>query len=309
MAPMTGRIMIGTRGSDLALAQTRMVASLLAQTHPALDLAETIIRTTGDRRLDVALSNPGPLDKGLFTKELERALIDSSIDAAVHSLKDLPTENPEGLVIGAILERESPDDVLVSKYYGGLVGLPGGATVATGSLRRKFFLEWQRPDIHVVEIRGNVPTRIKKLRDQSGLDALVLAAAGMGRLETAGCALGLDLLHRSDLDFMLPAPGQGAVAVQCRADDSATLAALAALHHQATAVCVTAERAVLSGLGGGCHMPLGVRATVDDGVVWIRAAWFDLPGAPPRVASGSAPMQEWTAAASDVINQLYGQIE
>jgi len=303
------KMTIGTRGSDLALAQTRMVAGLLAVAHPALELQEQIIRTTGDVRLDVVLSNPGPLDKGLFTKELERALIDGTIDAAVHSLKDLPTENPEGLAIGAILEREEDDDLLVSKFPGGLAGLPDRATVATGSLRRKCFLQWKRPDLQIIEIRGNVPTRISKLCDHEQMDALVLASAGLRRLTAAGCLLALDGLHQSVLDFMLPAPGQGAVAVQCRSSDDATLSALAKLHHLATAVSVTAERAVLSGLGGGCHMPLGVRALVEEGNIKIDAAWFESGTGLPRVASGSSPIEQWTEAVSDVIKQFYGQIK
>lgn len=304
---MTGSITIGTRGSDLALAQTRMVAALLRGAHPALELSEKLIKTTGDIRLDVALSNPGPLDKGLFTKELEKALSDGAIDIAVHSLKDLPTDHPVGLTIGAILQREDPDDVLISKHSGGVDGLPPESTVATGSLRRRNFLLWMRPDLNVIEIRGNVPTRINKLREQPGVDAVVLAGAGLRRLSTAGCDLKLHDLNQSILEFMLPAPGQGAVAVQCRADDSVTRSALEALHHADTAISVQAERAVLAGLGGGCHMPLGVRAVVIDSQIQIDAAWFHSPDEQPRRASAVHTTSDWTLAASDVIHQLYGE--
>ncbi len=300
---------IGTRGSDLALAQTRMVAALLQTAHRDLTLDEKLIRTTGDIRLDVPLSNPGALDKGLFTKELERALLDKSIDLAVHSLKDLPTENPAGLTLGAILPRENPDDVLISKSDGGLAGLPLGATVATGSLRRRCFLQWKRPDLRLVELRGNVPTRLRKLHDQAELDAIVLAGAGLRRLAAVDCELALDGVFQSHLDSMLPAPGQGAVAVQCRADDDATLRQLAAIHHPATAIEVYAERAVLSGLGGGCHTPVGVRGLVADGDIQITAAWFHDPEAPPVTASARAREDAWATATKEIIDQLYGQLK
>jgi len=303
MKPFT----IGTRGSDLALAQTRMVAVLLRKENSNVQIHEQVIQTTGDARLDISLSNPGPIDKGLFTKELERALLDRSIDLAVHSLKDLPIENPEGLVLGAILPREEPDDVLISKHPGGMKGLSPGACVATGSLRRRCFLLSERPDLEVVELRGNVPTRIKKLRDQHGLEAIVLAGAGIRRLSMAGCALGMDGFHQTALAFMLPAPGQGAVAVQCRADDHETLAVLQTIHDLPSAVAVTAERAVLAGLGGGCHTPVGVLATIAKDTIHLKAAWYYDPASDPATASVTKPLTEWTRAASDVIDQLYGQ--
>lgn len=272
------RLVLGTRGSDLALVQARDAAARLHAAHPGLDVSEQIIRTTGDRRLDVRLSAPGPLDKGLFTKELEEALLSGSVDVAVHSLKDLPTDQPAGLVVGAILERADHSDSLASKHAGGLHGLPDGAAVATSSLRRKNQLLAIRPDLRIVEIRGNVPTRLKKVAESAGsdaLDALVLASAALARLGPGIVPDGLDV---STIAEMLPAPGQGAVAIECRADDVRTLALLAAIHHEPTARCVSAERELLRTLGGGCHMPLGALATIEDGRVRLVAGLFEPDG-------------------------------
>lgn len=297
---------LGTRGSDLALAQTRLTASLLRRAHPGLVVEERIIRTTGDIRLDVSLSAPGALDKGLFTKELEEALRRGEIDAAVHSLKDLPTACPDRLGLGAILEREDPADVLVSRIAGGLSALPAGTLVATSSLRRKYFLRWQRPDVATAEIRGNVPTRLRKLRDSTELSAIVLASAGLRRLRAAGCELALDGLEITPLPFMLPAPGQGAVAVECRADDVDTRARLEAIHHDVTAACVQAERTVLTEMGGGCHSPLGARAEVTaDGQLFLRAAWFPADNeSAPRTAEVAGPAKRWPELARELAAQL-----
>jgi len=268
-------LILGTRGSALALVQARDVAARLAAAHPGLALGEKIIKTTGDRRLDVRLSEPGSLEKGLFTKELEEALLGGGIDAAVHSLKDLPTEQPEGLVLGAILERADHSDSLASKHSGGWRGLPEGAAVATSSLRRKNQLLLLRPDLTVHEIRGNVPTRLRKILENPELDALVVASAALDRL---GHSVVPDGLEVSVIEEMLPAPGQGAVAVECRAGDAAALALLAAIHHEPTARCVAAERNLLKSLGGGCHMPLGARATIVDGKLSLLAGLFELGG-------------------------------
>lgn len=293
---------LGTRGSDLALAQTRLVAARLRVAHPGLVVEEKIIRTTGDARLDISLSEPGALDKGLFTKELEEALLRGEIDAAVHSLKDLPVEEPAGLALGAILEREDPSDILVSKLDGGIDTLPHGAVVATSSLRRKSFLLWKRPDLEVHDIRGNVPTRIRKLIESDSTAALVLASAGIRRLQAAGAGLPLEDLHISPLEFMLPAPGQGAIAIECRRDD--TRGMLAALHDVGTAACVGAERAVLAGLGGGCHLPLGARAAVEKDVLFLRAIWFGRPDSGARTAEFRGPASAWREGAATVVAQL-----
>ena len=266
---------LGTRGSDLALVQTRDVAARLAAAHPGLAIEERIIKTTGDKRLDVSLSAPGSLEKGLFTKELEEALLNGSVHAAVHSLKDLPTEQPPGLVLGAILERADVSDALASKHAGGWKGLPPEATVATSSLRRKNQLLLLRPDLQVVEIRGNVPTRLRKVLEAPALDALVVASAALARL---GKDIVPDGLQITVIEEMLPAPGQGAVAVECRADDRETRELLAAIHHEPTALCVRAERELLHRLGGGCHMPLGTRAVIEDGKLRLLAALFEAGG-------------------------------
>ena len=268
-------MILGTRGSELALVQTRDVAARLGQAHPGLAVEETIIKTTGDKRLDVSLSAPGSLEKGLFTKELEEALLSKSVHAAVHSLKDLPTEQPPGLIVGAILERADISDALASKHAGGWKGLPPEATVATSSLRRKNQLLLLRPDLQIVEIRGNVPTRLRKVFENHELDALVVASAALARL---GKEIVPDGLQITVIEEMLPAPGQGAVAVECRADDKETRDLLAAIHHEPTALCVRAERELLHRLGGGCHMPLGTRAVIEDGKLRLLAALFEADG-------------------------------
>jgi len=265
-------LILGTRGSDLALVQTRHVAALLGRAHPSLLLEEKIIKTTGDKRLDVSLSAPGALEKGLFTKELEEALLAGTIHAAVHSLKDLPTELPPGLVLGAILERADHSDSLASKHAGGWRGLPPGATVATSSLRRKNQLLLLRPDLRIEEIRGNVPTRLRKVLETPSLDALIVAQAALVRLGEGVVPEGLQM---TIIEEMLPAPGQGAVAVECRADDRATRDLLAAIHHEPTALCVHAERSLLHELGGGCHLPLGTKAVIENGQIDLLAGLFE----------------------------------
>jgi hydroxymethylbilane synthase len=269
------RIILGTRGSALALAQTRLVAAQLRAAHPAFEPEILIIKTTGDQRLDVSLSAPGSLEKGLFTKELEEALLARKIDAAVHSLKDLPTELPEGLVIGAILERADPADVLVSRSAGGLEALANGATVATSSPRRRAQLLQLRPDLTVVEIRGNVPTRLRKLAENPALDGLLLAKAGLDRL---GDGIIPEGLHACVVEGILPAPGQGAIALECRDGDPDVIDLLKPIHHEETARCVEAERDLLRKLGGGCSLPLGALGTWENGAVRLQTFWLDSDG-------------------------------
>jgi hydroxymethylbilane synthase len=269
------KIILGTRGSELALVQTRETATRLRKAQPDLEIEERIIKTTGDKRLDVSLSAPGSLEKGLFTKELEDALLRGEIHAAVHSLKDLPTELPPRLAIGAILEREDDSDCLASKHDGGWQGLPHGALVATSSLRRKNQLLLLRPDLRTAEIRGNMGTRLHKLLQSDTLDALILARAAINRL---GPQLIPEGLRVTVIEEMLPAPGQGAIGIECLEDDAETLHILAAIHHEDTARCVNAERDFLKNLGGGCSLPLGARATIQDGKVHLRAALFQNGG-------------------------------
>lgn len=278
-------LIIGTRGSDLALVQARDVAARLRTAHPALVVEERIIKTTGDKRLDVKLSEPGTLDKGLFTKELEEALLRHEVHVAVHSLKDLPTEQPPGLTVGAVLERADTADSLASKDPGGWRGLPESAVVATSSLRRKNQLLSLRPDLRIVEIRGNVPTRLRKVAEGTEIDALVVARAALDRL---GSGVVPDALDVSTIEEMLPAPGQGAVAVECLSDDAGTLELLAAIHHADTARCVEAERGLLREMGGGCHLPLGALARVIGGEVVLEAALFE-PGSVRWIAGPRRP--------------------
>ena len=260
------KIILGTRGSELALVQTRETAMRLREAHPDLQVELKVIKTTGDQRLDVSLSAPGQLDKGLFTKELEEALLRGEIHAGVHSLKDLPTELPPRLVVGAVLEREEDSDCLASKHDGGWKGLPLNAIVATSSLRRKNQLLLLRPDIRTTEIRGNMGTRLRKLIETESFDALILARAAIKRLSVRS---------PSPLDQnMLPAPGQGAIGIECLEDDAKTRRFLSVIHHEATALCVNAERDFLKKLGGGCSLPLGARATLVDGKVHLRAGLF-----------------------------------
>ncbi|MFM8365802.1 MAG: hydroxymethylbilane synthase [Verrucomicrobiota bacterium] len=264
-------LILGTRASALALAQNRLAAEALRLAHPELEIAEKPIRTTGDERLDVSLSTPGALDKGLFTRELENALLRGEIHAAVHSLKDLPIDQPPGLVLAAILPRADPSDCLASKHPGGWRGLPAKATVATCSPRRKNQLLHLRPDLHIVDIRGNIDTRLHKLAASNSLDALILARAALDRL---GDSIVPPNIQITTIAEMLPAPGQGAIAIQCRESDSPTLALLTAIHHEPTARCVNAERNLLRQLGGGCAMPLGTLATIQNGELHLQAAIF-----------------------------------
>lgn len=265
------KLILGTRGSDLALAQTRIVAEKLRAAHSGIEVETRIIKTTGDRRLDVSLSAPGSLEKGLFTKELEEALLGREIDVAIHSLKDLPTEQPPGLELGAILERADPSDVLVTKQPGGLSSLAANACVATSSPRRKAQLLKLRPDFRVAEIRGNVPTRLRKLAEDPTLNGLLLAKAGLDRLGAGVVPAGL---HVTVIPEILPAPGQGAIAIECRAGDAEILQILSAVNHEETARCVREERRLLQSLGGGCSLPFAALAVVRDGELYVQT-FFD----------------------------------
>jgi hydroxymethylbilane synthase len=247
-------VTLGTRSSLLARAQTDRVARRLAAEWPGLRVVTRALETVGDRTQAAELPLPEIGGKGLFTEELERALRDGEIDLAVHSLKDLPTDEAPGTVVGAVCEREDPRDCLVARAGLALDALPPGSVVGTSSLRRAAQLRALRPDLEVRSIRGNVDTRIRKVRDGE-YDATVLAAAGVLRL-------GLEE-HVSEWlapEAMLPAPGQGALAVQCRAGDDEALGLLAPLDDPAARAETTAERAFLRALGGGCAVPVAARA-------------------------------------------------
>lgn len=267
---MTKRFIIGSRGSELALWQANFVRSSLEQLFPESTFEIKIIKTTGDEQLEIALSKIG--DKGLFTRQIEIELLRGAIDIAVHSMKDLQTVQPDGLVIGAICEREIPNDVFISKQVSTIGDLAMGASVATGSLRRKSQLLNYRPDLDIVEIRGNVPTRLRKF-NESGLDGMILAFAGLHRL-----GLGEAVSQIIPFDIMLPAVGQGAVGVEIRTDDERVAKLATRLDHSPTRTCVTAERAFLRRLEGGCQVPIGAFAMLDDGNVRLEGLVGGLDG-------------------------------
>ena len=252
MAAILNTITIGSRGSALARWQTEWIQSRLQAAWLELHCELRLFQTSGDTILDRPLPEIG--GKGLFTEELENALRSGDIDIAVHSLKDLPIDNAAGLTIGAIGAREDPRDVLISRQYHTLAHLPRSARVGTSSLRRAAQLLAARPDLQILSLRGNVDTRIRKAM-QGEYDAIVLAAAGVLRLGFAS-----HVAEYLSFDVMLPAPGQGAVAVQCRTDDHHTIDLLHPIDHALTRWAVTAERAFLSGLGGGCSAPVAAFA-------------------------------------------------
>lgn len=278
---MRDRVVIGTRGSRLALWQTNHVADLLRAAAPGLTIDVQTISTRGDRIVDRPLAEIG--GKGLFTEELERALRQRTIDLAVHSLKDLPVQDPDGLAIGAIPKRATPNDALIARHAKSIDDLPLGAKIGTSSLRRKAQLLLKRPDLRIVDLRGNVETRIAKVLDRNELDAAVLACAGLERL-----GLGHVISQVLPPDVMLPAPGQGALGVQCRQDDAELLALLAKLDHADTRAEVTAERALLEGLGGGCQAPIGALARANETHLNISCGVFGRPetNRSARVATG-----------------------
>jgi hydroxymethylbilane synthase len=267
---MKRNVLIGSRGSDLALWQANHIKDRLTDLFPGMDVGIKIIRTTGDQLQDVALSKIG--DKGLFTRQIENELLDGQIDFAVHSLKDLQTQQPEGLTIGAVCEREVPNDILVSRNFRSIDELPRGASIATGSLRRRGQLLNCRPDLEIVEIRGNVPTRLNKYLD-SQLDGMILAYAGIHRLNLAS-----DICHLIPTDKMLTAVGQGAIAVETRTDDEEILGLASALDHRMTRLCVTAERAFLRRLQGGCQVPIGALASVKNDSISLDGMVSSLDG-------------------------------
>lgn len=248
-------VVIGTRGSKLALAQTALIEAALVAAHPGLVIEIERIVTKGDQVLDRPLSAIG--DTGLFVAEIEQALRAGVIDLAVHSAKDLPSELPPDMALAAFPQRADPRDVLVSRAGGRLAELPSGARIGTSSLRRACQLRHARPDLLIVELRGNVDTRLRKLHE-GHYDAIVLAAAGLDRLGIAE-----QVTEWLAPDLMLPAVGQGALAIEVRASDQASAALLAPLDDPATRSAVTAERAFLARIGGGCQVPIGAYAHFD----------------------------------------------
>jgi hydroxymethylbilane synthase len=304
-------VRIGTRGSTLALWQANHVKKLLESAgHVQAEIIT--IKTSGDREQESAISEIGT--KGVFIKELEEALLDKRIDLAVHSMKDVPTQIPEGLTIAAVLKRDEIRDCLVSKYGHKLAKLPRGARVGTSSVRRRAQLLRNRPDLDIRELRGNVDTRLRKL-DESEFHAIVLAKAGLDRL-----GLGWRAAEVLTTEVMLPAVGQGALGIETRADDEEAKNLVAALAHPETRACVTAERALLAELEGGCQVPLGAWAYIEggflsldacvvspDGREYIRLSRFG--GMQAAEAIGHKLAEELRAAGAEKILRLAGREE
>jgi hydroxymethylbilane synthase len=265
------KIIIGSRGSDLALWQSNFIKKELERKNKNVSVEIKIIKTKGDKILDVALSKIG--DRSLFTKELEIALLNKKIDLAVHSLKDLQTEIPKGLKLAAVTKRHNVQDVIIARKRGVTIfNLPENAIVATGSLRRKSQLLHLRPDLNIVDLRGNVPSRIKKFLE-SDWDAIILARAGVERLK-----LNNHLSSIIKTDLILPAVGQGALGIETRADNNFVNELLKSIHHEKTYKAVLAERALLKFLEGGCQVPIGAFAEVKPNGLYLDALVGSLDG-------------------------------
>lgn len=261
---MGGELRAATRGSALALWQTRHVASLLDR-----EIDEVVVSTVGDRNTDVPIHSMG--GKGVFVKEVQAAVLDGRADFAVHSGKDLPAITPDGLVLACVPARADARDALVGSTWD---ALPTGARVATGSVRRRAQLAWHRPDLVFSELRGNIQTRLEKL-ESGGFDAIVMAAAALDRLELD---LGATAVDRLDPSVMLPQVAQGALAIECRADDTETIAALQAIQDPATRRLVDAERAFLDELGGDCDLPAGAHAVAAGDQIELTGMLSSLDG-------------------------------
>lgn len=320
--PTMNVLKLGTRGSHLALTQSRQVAEALEAVHAGLRVELVIIRTTGDRVTDVPLSRIG--DKGLFTKELEDALLEGTIDFAVHSMKDMPTNLPAGLIVGCVPLRKPPLDCLLSLRAGGFEALPQGACVASGSLRRRAQLLHARPDLRLEEMRGNVTTRIRKMAER-GLDGTILALAGLSRLGVPGleaeepvefviprswdeAAAGTRVfITPLKAEICLPAVGQGALCLETRQDAKAVIELLRGLDDRASHVEVDCERAVMRSLEGGCQVPIAARARVEGDEVRVRAVVASLDGRRLVRAEGRGTLDDAERIGRETADRLRGQ--
>lgn len=294
---MTRSLRVGSRGSDLALIQARATMRALATLDPlGIDTELVIIETHGDRVTDRPLSQVG--GSGLFIKEIESALLEQRIDIAVHSMKDVPSVVPEGLSLAATLERIDARDALVSKSVSSIAALPRGARLATGSLRRRSQLLAARPDVHIEDLRGNVPTRLDKF-DASSWDGIVLAAAGLTRL-----GLAERIAATLPVEDMIPAVGQGALAIETRADDHEVLAAVTPLNHGPSQRAVACERAFLGRLEGGCQIPIGAHALAEGDALHIRGFVGSVDGTRhlKRGARGEVPEKLGLALAEEMLS-------
>ena len=308
---MSGLI-LGTRGSELALAQTSMVTEALKRAHPGLEGARAIINTIGDKRTDLRFADfhggaVPMIDKGIFIKELEIALDEGHVHAAVHSLKDVPSVLEPRFQIAAVLPRAPIEDVLITRESATLETLPSGARIGTSSVRRARQIQWLRPDLEVVEIRGNVPTRVRKVLGNEQLDAVMLAAAGrlrLGLVDPANARIEIDGQELAacilDPTSFLPAAGQGAVAVECLADNAGALELFRAINDAETEARVTAEREFLGILGAGCQTPVGAHTWLAGGELHMRVRVFNEKdqAAPPVEREAAAPFIEAKALAA-----------
>ena len=304
---MIGKIILGTRGSELARAQARMAEKALRSADANVAIQTKIIVTRGDNIEFVDLKGGR---KGLFTAEIERALLAGEVNVAVHSAKDLPSETNPRAQIGAVLPRGSVNDVLISKHSGGLASLPYAATVATGSVRRQRQLHCQRADLNIVDLRGNVPTRLRKLAANQW-NGIVLAQAGLERLgfpatqSEIGFEDGQFFVEILPGEIFLPAGGQGIIALQIRSDDQSTKAFLESVNDHETLLCLYAEREFLSRLHADCNFPVGVHASITDGKMKIRAQVFE--GESP--ASRQSQVQGASAEGRQLAAELLRKIE
>jgi hydroxymethylbilane synthase len=301
---MIAKITLGTRGSALARAQTVLVEKAIRSVHPNVAIETKIIVTCGDNAKVVDLHTGR---KGLFTAEIERALLAADVDVAVHSAKDLPSESSLGAQITAVLPRAPIDDVMISKHSGGLAAVPSGATLATGSVRRQRQLYWQRADLKVVDLRGNVPTRLRKLAENEW-DGIVLARAGLERLGFSQTRTEIDggqfFLEILPSEIFVPAGGQGIIALQIRPDDQSTKALLDSVNDRETLLCLRAEREFLILLHGDCNFPVGVHATISNGKMKLRAQLFQGGSPAPRQAEIEGSYEEGATLARELLQKI-----
>jgi hydroxymethylbilane synthase len=328
---MPEKIVLGTRGSELARAQAHLVEKAIQAARPDLKIETKIIVTNGDKgsaTFQVAdhegpqVANLPPDEsavtdlrygrKGLFTAEIERALLAGDVDVAAHSAKDLPSEMSPGAEIAAVLPRAATDDVLVSRHRDGLAGLPEGATIATGSVRRKHQLLWKWPDLKIVDLRGNVPTRLRKLAENDW-DAIVLARAGLERLGLSPAQGEINLGDRKFFFEVLPreiflsAGGQGIIAMQIRVDDERVRAIVDLVNDRKTLLCLRAEREFLRLLHGDCNSPVGVLATVKNGVMKLRGQLFDQGLGAPHEAEVEGEFEDGEGLAAHLMRRINGE--
>jgi len=304
------RFVLGTRGSALALAQAELTRAALLAAFPGLEVEQKVFVTRGDVKLDLSLIRAAEAGgKGLFTKELEDALLGGAIDVAVHSLKDLPGHNPPGLAITAVLERAPTADVLIAKHARSFEELPHGAVIGTSSIRRARQLRWLRPDLVIEEWRGNVQTRLRKLGESDRVAGIILAQAGLERL---GHDLAPGTLDFAPWNFravplgdhLLPAIGQGAIALQSRADRPEVTALLQKLDHPATHTAIRAERELQRLLAGDCGLPVGVRTTLTGDRLHLRAILFGPETDPPKTAEAEGPATSPEAIAAELFARI-----